>query len=79
MNMKLEQGQVWQQGDRFYRIVQRERLAVLYKEMQGGVTVHGVHHAATKKDFCRLIKGATLLPPEQARMILPADGDAPAG
>ena len=75
--MKLEQGQVWRQGDTYYRIVQRERLAVAYKEMQGGVTVHGTHRTATKKDFCRLIKGATLLTPEESRMILPAEGDAP--
>ena len=61
--MRLEQGQVWQQGRFFYRIVQLERKAVEYKEMIDEVSIHGTHRYATKKDFCRLIKGATLLPP----------------
>ena len=62
--MRLQQNQVWQQGDWYYRIVQLERKAVEYKEMKNEISVHGTHRYATKKDFCRLIKGATLLNPE---------------
>ena len=60
--MKLQQGQVWQQGGQYYRIVQLERLAVEYKTMRDLVTKSGKHHRVTKKEFCRLIKGATLVP-----------------
>lgn len=63
--MRLEQGQVWKQGELFYRIVQLERKAVEYKEMLNKVSFHGTHRYATKKDFCRLIKGATLLKPSE--------------
>jgi hypothetical protein len=61
--MKLQQGQVWQQGGDFYRIVNLERLAVGYKRMADPASGVGEHSSATKKAFCRLIKGATLLPP----------------
>ena len=47
----------------FYRIVQLERLAVAYKEMKNQISLDGTHRYATKKDFCRLIKGATLIKP----------------
>lgn len=60
--MKLQQGQVWQQREQYYRIVQLERLAVDYKTMTDLVTKSGKHHRTTKKEFCRLIKGATLVP-----------------
>ncbi|MFO1523669.1 MAG: hypothetical protein U1F77_10185 [Kiritimatiellia bacterium] len=61
--MLLQQGQVWQKGAQFFRIVKLERLAVDYKEMPAAVTLDGRHHSVTKKEFCRLIKGATLVPP----------------
>lgn len=61
--MRLVQGQVWQQCEFFYRIVQLERKAVEYKEMKNEISVHGTHRYATKKDFCRLIKGAALIKP----------------
>jgi len=61
--MRLEQGQLWKQGDNFYRIVQLERLAVEYKELKDATSLDGYHRGATKKDFCRLIKGAVLLSP----------------
>lgn len=59
--MKLQQNQVWRQGDRFLRIVQLQRMSVDYKLMQGPAMKEGTHHHATKKEFCRLLKGATLL------------------
>lgn len=61
--MRLQQGQVWQKDTRFLRIVKLERLSVDYKDMPAAITLEGRHHHATKKEFCRLIKGATLLPP----------------
>lgn len=63
--MKLEQGQLWKQGEEYYRIVEWARLAITYKVLQdpsakggGGPPVK-----VTKKEFCRLIKGATLVFP----------------
>ena len=59
--MKLRQNQVWKQGDEFFRIVVLDRLAVRYKAVKDLATGEGAHHSVTKKEFCRLIKGATLL------------------
>lgn len=64
--MKLQQGQVWKQGDEYLRIVHLERLEVGYKIMADLVTKEGKHRRATKKEFCRLIKGARLLPTAEA-------------
>ncbi len=61
--MKLQQNQVWQQGDTFYRIVELKRLSVEYKALKDITTRDGTHRTVTKKEFCRLIKGATLVPP----------------
>ena len=63
--MKLQQGQVWKAGDEFLRIVELHRLEVKYKAMTDVVTREGTHHHVTKKQFCRLIKNATLLDGEQ--------------
>jgi hypothetical protein len=59
--MKLQQGQVWKTGEEFFRIVELHRLEVKYKAMKDLETREGTHHHVTKKEFCRLIKGATLL------------------
>ena len=59
--MKLRQNQVWHLGGEFLRIVALERLEVSYKTMKNLATGEGKHVTATKKDFCRLIKGAKLL------------------
>lgn len=65
--MKLEQGQIWQtspdvhshEGKSLYlRIVKLERLSVGYKEIVHLETGEGRHKHATKKQFCRMIKGA---------------------
>ena len=58
--MKLRQNQVWKVGDGFLRIVTLERLEVRYKAMKNLATGEGRHETVTKKEFCRLIKGATL-------------------
>lgn len=63
--MKLAQGQTWKIGEQYVRIARLERLAVEYKTMDDLVSRQGVHHKSTKKDFCRLIKSATLLSAEE--------------
>ncbi len=65
--MKLKQGQIWQLRDQYVRIVHLERLQVDYKATKLPGEKDGTHHQATKKEFCRLLKGATLLPADDAR------------
>jgi hypothetical protein len=59
--MKLCQGQVWKQGREYIRIVKLERLVVAYKSMVSLNTREGSLVQTSKKDFCRLLKGAHLL------------------
>lgn len=61
--MKLFEGQLWKKGDVYYRILHREHLGVIYKSMKNPVTKEGTEHQATKKEFCRMLKGAELLTP----------------
>ena len=58
--MKLKQGQIWNQGDLYLRIVHLERLEVEYKAFKNLATREGTHHHVSKKEFCRLIKHAVL-------------------
>ena len=64
--MKLCQGQVWKQGKEYIRIVRLERLEVEYKSMPNLARKEGTMHITSKKDFCRLLKQARLLPPGKA-------------
>jgi len=59
--MRLKQGQVWKTADAYIRIVRLERLEVGYKSMSDPEGSDGAHHDVTKKEFCRLIKGAELV------------------
>lgn len=59
--MKLCQGQTWKQGQQYIRIVRLERLEVEYKAMTSLTTKEGTVQVTSKKDFCRLLKGAHLL------------------
>jgi hypothetical protein len=59
--MKLCQGQTWKRGDVYFRIARLERLSVEYKLIDNLMTKEGMHHKATKKEFCRLIKDAVLM------------------
>ena len=60
--MKLQQGQRWKTAGQTVRIVKLERLAVEYKvvpEAAEDVDMAGAgRQRVTKKEFCRLIKGA---------------------
>jgi len=61
--MKLCQGQIWKHGGEFIRIVRLERLEVEYKSMTSLAGKEGTKHITSKKDFCRLLKGARLVQP----------------
>jgi hypothetical protein len=61
--MKLEQGQIWKKDAEYYRIVKWARMAIEYKAMADPASKEGTLHQVTKKEFCRLIKGAMLLKP----------------
>jgi hypothetical protein len=63
--MKLCQGQVWKSGKEYIRIVKLERLAVEYKSMLNLGNKEGTLRQTSKKDFCRLLKGAHLLSPDK--------------
>jgi hypothetical protein len=61
--MKLCQGQIWKQGREYIRIVRLERLEVEYKSLTSLAGKEGTRHVASKKDFCRLLKGVHRLQP----------------
>ena len=67
--MKLQQNQLWKQGESYILIVRLERLSVDYKQFQEISTRIGAHKTVTKKEFCRLIKGATLLAQEEIKRL----------
>lgn len=67
--MKLAQNQVWKQGDLYLRIVHLERLEVQYKAVTNLLTGEGKHCHVSKKEFCRLIKGARLLTQDEVKEI----------
>ena len=56
--MKLEQGQIWKKGEVYYRIVEWARMHIEYKQMKDPATKEGTFHQLSKKEFCRLLKGA---------------------
>ena len=59
--MKLKQGQIWKNETGYIRIVELERLSVDFKMMEDQFTKDGTHKQLTKKEFCRIIKDATLV------------------
>lgn len=59
----LAQNQLWKQGDSYLRIVIWERLAIRYKETESPDAAEGTIHDVSKKEFCKLIKGAELVEP----------------
>jgi hypothetical protein len=67
MALKLQQGQVWKHGKEFVRIVHLARLEVGYKVMKDLKSGQGTHQQTSKKDFCRLLKSATLLAAKKTR------------
>jgi len=61
--MKLQQNQTWQAGGEYLRIIHLNRKEVGYKSFLDPTSCDGTHHQISKKEFCRLVKGAVLLPP----------------
>jgi hypothetical protein len=76
--VKLQQGQIWKTEDDFLRIVDLQRLEVKYKAIKNLETREGTHHHVTKKEFCRLIKRATLVVPTQDNELTRTEPAAPA-
>jgi hypothetical protein len=72
MTMKLQQAQIWKHGDEFIRIVHLKRLEVGYKVLKNLNSGEGTHHRTSKKEFCRLLKSATLFTPKPATTPSPA-------
>jgi hypothetical protein len=61
--MRIYQDEIYQKGEKFIRIVRLDRYEVEYKTMNVDPKGEGVVAVATKKEFCRLLKGMTLVPP----------------
>ena len=59
--IKLRQAQVWKLGEEYLRIVRLERLEVEYKSTTSLAAKKGIHGKVSKKEFCRLLKNASLL------------------
>lgn len=57
---RLKQGQIWKKENRFYRITEWSRASIKYKVSQSPGYTEGSVTEVTKKEFCRLIKGAAL-------------------
>ncbi|MCK5804072.1 MAG: hypothetical protein KAI66_14650 [Lentisphaeria bacterium] len=63
--MRLHQNQIWKKDDQYICIVVLERMRVEYKTMEDLTAKEGKHQQATKKEFCRLLKGASLVSPSE--------------
>jgi hypothetical protein len=74
--MRLRQGQLWDLGNQYVRIVLLERLAVEYKAMKNHETKEGTHHHATKKEFCALVKNAILVPAGKTKLTSESDASS---
>ena len=71
--MKLEQGQIWKKGEELFRIVQWSRESIVYKMITDPPSKNGELQKVTKKEFCRLIKGAELLSKDKAPKAAPKE------
>jgi hypothetical protein len=61
--MRIYQDEIYQKGEKFIRIVRLDRYEVEFKTMVGDPKGEGEVAKLVKKEFCRLLKGMTLLPP----------------
>ena len=61
--MRLYQDEIYQKGAKYIRIVRLDRYEVEFKTMEGNPKGEGTVAVLPKKEFCRLLKGMTLLPP----------------
>ena len=74
--IKLRQAQVWKVGADYFRIVRLARLVVEYKSTPTHNAKQGIHVRTSKKEFCRLLKDAELLPPAKTSIV---NDDVPPG
>mgnify|MGYP001571199639 FL=1 len=58
--MKLQQGQVWVKEKDSYRITEWARMTIQYKHSHKAKFKESDVIEVSKKEFCRLIKGAVL-------------------
>jgi hypothetical protein len=75
LSLKLQQGQVWKCGGVYVRIVHLARLEVGYKSASNRQFSDGKHQHTSKKDFCRLLKGATLVASAAGKTLTAASAD----
>ena len=61
--MRIYQDEIYRKGEKFIRIVRLDRYEVEFKTMNGDPKGEGPTAVATKKEFCRLLKGMRLMPP----------------
>lgn len=61
--MRLYQDEIYQKGAKYVRIVRLDRYEVEFKTMEGNPKGEGTVAVLPKKEFCRLLKGMTLVPP----------------
>lgn len=61
--MRLYQDEIYQKGAKYIRIVRLDRYEVEFKTMEGNPKGEGTVAVLPKKEFCRLLKGMTLVVP----------------
>lgn len=61
--MRIYQDELYRKGGKFVRILRLDRYEVEYKTTEGDPKGEGMVVVATKKEFCRLLKGMALVPP----------------
>jgi hypothetical protein len=61
--MRIYQDEIYRKGEKYIRIVRLDRYEVEFKTMHGDSKGEGPVAVATKKEFCRLLKGMALVPP----------------
>ena len=62
--MRIYQGELYQKGEKFIRILRVDRYEVEYKSMESDAKAEGPVAVLPKKEFCRLIRGMKVVTPE---------------
>ena len=61
--MRIFQDEIYQKGAKYIRIVRLDRYEVEFKTMETNPKGEGAVAVLPKKEFCRLLKGMTLMAP----------------
>jgi hypothetical protein len=61
--MRIYQDEIYQKGEKYIRIMRLDRYEVEFKTTSGNPKGEGPVTVLPKKEFCRLLKGMTLVPP----------------